>query len=105
MVQYGLIAEEVNKIYPELVIHDAEGKIDGVRYDELAPILLQQAQTQQQNIMEQQQKLSAQETQLTAQAQELNELRQQMAEVKQQNQAMQAVLMKLQQPEEKLALR
>jgi hypothetical protein len=43
-VQYGLIAEEVDKVYPELVIRDTEGKIQGVRYDELAPILLNEMQ-------------------------------------------------------------
>jgi Chaperone of endosialidase len=45
--QYGLIAEEVAKVYPELVIRDESGRIDGVRYDELAPMLLNQAQQQQ----------------------------------------------------------
>lgn len=44
--QYGLIAEEVNKIYPELVIRDGSGKIQGVRYDELAPMLLNEMQKQ-----------------------------------------------------------
>jgi len=43
-VQYGLIAEEVAKIYPELVVRDRNGRIDGVRYDELAPMLLNEAQ-------------------------------------------------------------
>jgi hypothetical protein len=42
-VQYGLIAEEVDKVYPELVIRDDTGKIQGVRYDELAPMLLNEA--------------------------------------------------------------
>ena len=39
-VQYGLIAEEVAKVYPELVIRGADGRIDGVRYEELPPMLL-----------------------------------------------------------------
>jgi hypothetical protein len=43
-VQYGLIAEEVDQVYPELVLRDAQGKIQGVRYDELAPLLLDQMQ-------------------------------------------------------------
>jgi hypothetical protein len=43
-VQYGLIAEEVAKVYPELVIRDEHGRIDGVRYDELAPMLLNEMQ-------------------------------------------------------------
>jgi hypothetical protein len=44
--QYGLIAEEVAKVYPELVIRDQNGRIDGVRYDELAPMLLNEVQKQ-----------------------------------------------------------
>jgi hypothetical protein len=43
-VQYGLIAEEVAKVYPELVIRGESGRIDGVRYDELAPMLLNEMQ-------------------------------------------------------------
>jgi hypothetical protein len=46
-VQYGLIAEEVAKVYPELVIRDAAGTVQGVRYDELAPMLLNEVQKQQ----------------------------------------------------------
>jgi hypothetical protein len=44
--QYGLIAEEVAKVYPELVIRDEKGRIDGVRYDELAPMLLNEVEKQ-----------------------------------------------------------
>lgn len=46
VVQYGLIAEEVAKVYPELVVRDENGRIDGVRYDELAPMLLNEVQHQ-----------------------------------------------------------
>jgi hypothetical protein len=49
-VQYGLIAEEVAKVYPELVIHGADGRIDGVRYEELTPILLHEVQRQRQQL-------------------------------------------------------
>jgi hypothetical protein len=45
-LQYGLIAEEVDKVYPELVIRDDAGQIQGVRYDELAPMLLNEMQQQ-----------------------------------------------------------
>jgi hypothetical protein len=44
--QYGLIAEEVAKVYPELVIRDQSGQIDGLRYDELAPMPLNETQQQ-----------------------------------------------------------
>jgi hypothetical protein len=46
-VQYGLIAEEVARVYPELAIRDENGRIDGVRYDELAPMLLNEMQKEQ----------------------------------------------------------
>jgi hypothetical protein len=49
-VQYGLIAEEVDRVYPELVIRGAEGRIEGVRYEELAPILLNEIQQQRKQI-------------------------------------------------------
>jgi len=45
-LQYGLIAEEVAQVYPELVVRDSSGRIDGVRYDELAPMLLNEVQQQ-----------------------------------------------------------
>jgi hypothetical protein len=45
-IQYGLIAEEVAKVFPELVTRDAQGKVDGVRYEELAPMLLNEVQKQ-----------------------------------------------------------
>jgi hypothetical protein len=50
--QYGLIAEEVAKVYPELVIRDQNGRIDGVRYEELAPMLLNEVQQQAAEIRE-----------------------------------------------------
>lgn len=37
-LRYGLIAEEVAKVYPELVVRDDQGRVDGLRYGELAPM-------------------------------------------------------------------
>ena len=42
--QFGLIAEEVNEVYPELVIHDANGEIYTVNYMALIPLLLKEIQ-------------------------------------------------------------
>jgi len=81
-VQYGLIAEEVDKVYPELVIHNAEGQIDGVRYDELAPMLLNQVQLQQKEIAELKAGGVAQSTQIADQAQQLQQMRQQLTEMR-----------------------
>jgi hypothetical protein len=60
-VQYGLIAEEVDKVYPELVIRDDAGKIQGVRYDELAPMLLNEMQEQREQMT---QKIDAQNVEI-----------------------------------------
>src|SRR5262249_32442292 len=70
--QYGLIAEEVAKVYPELVTKGADGKVESVQYHELIPMLLNEVQHQQQ-------KLEAQARQLSAQSQELAELKAQNA--------------------------
>jgi trimeric autotransporter adhesin len=45
-LQYGLLAEEVQRIYPELVIHDAGGQPEAVLYEELTAMLLNELQKQ-----------------------------------------------------------
>ncbi len=42
--QYGLIAEEANEVYPEIVIRDEAGEIYSVNYMALIPLLLKQIQ-------------------------------------------------------------
>ncbi len=74
-VQYGLIAEEVDKVYPELVVHDNEGRIQSVRYDELAPMLLNELQKQQQRIV-------AQDRHVASQDAEIGQLKAQLAEIR-----------------------
>ena len=56
--RYGLIAEEVAKFYPELVVRDGNGRIDGVRYDELAPMLLNEMQKEHATIEAQSKKIA-----------------------------------------------
>src|SRR5262249_9040864 len=38
--QYGLIAEEVAEVYPELVVRGAKGEVESVQYQALIPMLL-----------------------------------------------------------------
>jgi hypothetical protein len=38
--QFGLVAEQVEKVNPELVVHDEEGKVMTVRYDAVNAMLL-----------------------------------------------------------------
>jgi hypothetical protein len=49
-VQYGLIAEEVEEVYPDLVAHSADGKIETVKYQVLDSMLLNEVQKQQAKI-------------------------------------------------------
>jgi len=49
-LQYGLIAEEVAEIYPEMVTRNQNGEPDAVMYQFLAPMLLNQVQKQQKTI-------------------------------------------------------
>ena len=51
--QYGLVAEEVDKVYPELVVHDPDGKVESVRYSMLTSMLLNELQKQQAALAEQ----------------------------------------------------
>jgi len=46
LLQYGLIAEEVAKLYPEMVGYDKDGQPSSVKYQSLAPMLLNEVQKQ-----------------------------------------------------------
>lgn len=63
-LHYGLIAEEVDKVYPELVFRDSEDKPFAVEYQELPVLLLKEIQQQRATIAEQQQKMAAEEREL-----------------------------------------
>jgi hypothetical protein len=48
--QYGLIAEEVAEIYPELVVYDEEGRPEAIRSQLLQPLFLNELQKQRRTI-------------------------------------------------------
>jgi small-conductance mechanosensitive channel len=100
-MQYGLIAEEVAHVYPELVTRDEAGAIDGVRYEALTPLLLKEVQGQHRQITAQAQQLATQAQKLTTQDQQLAELKAQNARLAaalvQQNTALAARLEQLEQ--------
>jgi Chaperone of endosialidase len=77
-LRYGLIAEEVAKVYPELVVRDENGRIDGVRYDELAPMLLNEMQKESEGTAS---KLAAQSATIELQDAKIRDLRQQMVKL------------------------
>jgi len=80
--QFGLIAEEVAKVYPELVIRNEKGRIDGVRYDELAPMLLNEIQQQHTQMTAKIDAQAAQIRDLTTRVAQLSHVQQQMAEMR-----------------------
>jgi hypothetical protein len=98
VVQYGLIAEEVAKVYPELVVRDETGQIDGVRYDEMAPMLLNEMQEQQKVIADQSAQIAAQEQRARAQDAKIAQLQEQLSGI-------QAALVKLQPKDQLVAER
>jgi hypothetical protein len=53
-LQYGLVAEEVAEVYPDLVTHSADGQIQTVKYQVLDSMLLNEVQKQQGLIRQQQ---------------------------------------------------
>jgi hypothetical protein len=93
--QYGLIAEEVARVYPELVDYDHNGKPLTVRYLELNAMLLNELQKQDKQLQEQtsqlqtqarktqelMQRLESKDRQLAAQQREIDSLKQQSASI------------------------
>ena len=52
-LDYGLIAEEVAEVYPDLVARSADGQVESVQYQKLAPMLLNELQKQDRHAQEQ----------------------------------------------------
>jgi hypothetical protein len=102
--QYGLIAEEVAKVYPELVIHGADGRIDGVRYEGLAPMLLNGVQQRRAQLAEQANDLAVQGRKLDSQAETISNLEAQLAQLNEFRQSMLTAMRELR-PQENLVAR
>ena len=63
-LEYGLIAEEVAEIFPELVIFDEEGRPSAVRYQLLSSMLLNELQKLHHQLAAQRRSLTLQAGQL-----------------------------------------
>ena len=66
--QFGLVAEEVAKVNPDLVVRDAEGKPFTVRYDEINAMLLNEFLKEHNAFLEEQRKVQEQDCKLQEQA-------------------------------------
>ena len=81
-VQFGLVAEEVAQVFPELVVYGKDGKPETVAYHVLATLLLNELQKEHRVSEQLQEQVEAQAVQLAAlnqQATEVAELKKQMA--------------------------
>ncbi|MFZ0793467.1 MAG: tail fiber domain-containing protein [Candidatus Korobacteraceae bacterium] len=85
-LQYGLIAEEVATIYPEMALYDKDGQPSGVKYQLLAPMLLNELQKQHAVVTAQQDELQTQLQQINTQRQEIDGLK---LQLQQQNASLQ----------------
>jgi hypothetical protein len=56
-IDYGLIAEEVEAVYPDLVAHLADGEVETVQYQKINAMLLNEVQKQHRTLEEQRQQL------------------------------------------------
>jgi trimeric autotransporter adhesin len=73
-LQYGLIAEEVAKVYPELVAYDKDGQAYSVRYQYITTMLLNEVQKQYHRAQSEAEVIKAQERKIDELEQRLSRL-------------------------------
>src|SRR5262249_930605 len=71
--QFGLIAEEVAEVNPDLIVRDTEGKPYSVRYDQVNAMLLNEFLKSYRRIEEQETTIARQQTQIEALVARLDE--------------------------------
>lgn len=67
-VQYGLIAEQVAAVYPELAVYDKDGQVETLQYQQLPAMLLNEIQKQHRTIEDLQARIAVLEQLLKATA-------------------------------------
>jgi hypothetical protein len=71
--QYGLVAEEVAKVYPDLVTHDHQGRPESVRYHFVNAMLLNEVQKQARQLRAQAEQVEAHKAQIAEQTRRIEE--------------------------------
>jgi uncharacterized protein (DUF3084 family) len=72
--QFGLVAEEVEKVNPDLVARDEDGKIMTVRYEAVNAMLLNEFLKEHRKVEEQDRRLQTQETAIAKQQKQIEAL-------------------------------
>src|SRR5215471_17624142 len=65
--QFGLVAEQVEKVNPDLVARDEEGKVYTVRYEAVSAMLLNEFLKEHRTVQEQQKEIDALKAELKEQ--------------------------------------
>jgi hypothetical protein len=86
--QFGLVAEEVEKVNPDLVVRDAEGKIYTVRYEAVNVMLLNEFLKEHCKVEEQERKIQEQDGQMQERKATVTRLKATVAEQRQTTQAL-----------------
>jgi len=97
--QFGLVAEDVEKVNPDLVVRDKEGKAYSVRYDQVNAMLLNEFLKEHEKVDEQQASISELNTRLARQdaiiAQQQKSFQSQLAKQEKQMEALRSGLEKV----------
>ena len=72
--QFGLVAEEVEKVNPDLVVRDSEGKVYTVRYEAVNAMLLNEFLKEHRNVTEQQKTIAELKTTAAQQQRQIEAL-------------------------------
>src|ERR1035437_5868390 len=78
-LQYGLLAEEVAKVYPELVAYDNDGQPYNVRYQYITTMLLNEVQKQYHRAEAEAKVITAQEQKIDSQQQQIDQMQQRLS--------------------------
>jgi hypothetical protein len=73
-IQYGLVAEEVAEVFPELAVRSVDGTVETVHYETLSVLLLNELQRQEEALRQQREDLRRQEARIEAIETLLNQL-------------------------------
>lgn len=80
--QYGLVAEEVERLYPELVTRSTDGQVQSVRYSMLTSMLLNELQKERRETQREAWQLQRQDGEIGSEAEQIKRLTATIDEVK-----------------------
>ena len=101
VTQFGLIAEQVEKVNPDLVVHDEDGKVSTVRYEAVNAMLLNEFLKEHRNVAEQQSTIAELKTTV---AQQQKQIAAQQATAAQQQKQIEALIATVRKVSERVEL-